>query len=272
MPPARTGHSARLAGPLAAASRQTQTVASAAAAATANQRSASWIALATSGSERTRKTLSVQLSQQRRVEEGIAEQRAAERGEGSLEVDGDDECARTLRAQRAGRGGEDEVEEEGKREAGGERAEAQDERRPALPAGPERREPEIACKQCQVADPSAAPGERRDDAGRHERKTGDDGESGGELGLPGVGRELARSARDGERAEAVGERALRRRRAERGPPEGRGPAPPRRLSHGSAGPHRCWPQSESRVSHDVPARPPVPSSRSSLKGVGRWPG
>ena len=44
-----------------------------------------------------------------RVEEGIAEQRPAERRENSLEVDGDDECARAFRAQPAGRVREDEV-------------------------------------------------------------------------------------------------------------------------------------------------------------------
>ena len=173
----------------------------------------------------------------RRVEEGVAEQRAAERGESSLEVDGDDERARTLRAQHAGRGCDDEVEQEGEREAGGERAEAQDERRPTLPAGPERREPEKACKQSQVADPSAAPRERRDDAGHHERQTGDDGEGGGELGLPGVGRDARpvraqRRARRGRRR-----RRLRRRRAERGPPEGRGPAPPPDCLTAQHGPH-----------------------------------
>ena len=162
-----------------------------------------------------------------RIEEGIAEQRAAERGESSLEVDGDDECARSLRAQHAARVRDDEVEEEREGEAGGERAEAQDERRPALPAGPERREPDETLPAGPGRRSVRRAGERRDDAGRHERETGDDGERGSELGLPGVGR-AARPGRAQRRARRGRRRArLRRRRAERGPPEGRGPAPPR---------------------------------------------
>jgi hypothetical protein len=42
--------------------------------------------------------------------------------------------------------------------------------------------------------------------GRHERETGEGGESGGEVRAPGVSRELARATRDGERTQAVGER------------------------------------------------------------------
>jgi TRAP-type transport system periplasmic protein len=141
-----------------------------------------------------------------RVEEGIAEQRTAERGEGSFEVDGDDDCAHALRRQPAARVGEDEVKEKWKDEAGRERAEAQGERRPALPPGPERREPEKTCQQSQVADPPGRPREGRDEASRHERKTGEDGQGGGEAGAPGVGRELTWAARNGERTQAVGER------------------------------------------------------------------
>ena len=182
-----------------------QTIPSADAAAPANQRSTSWIPRAILGSERARKTLSCS-SPSSWVEEGIAEQRPAERGEGSFQVDGEDEYARAPRAQPAGRVSEDEVEEERKGEARGERAEAQDERRPALPAGPERREPDNTLQQSQVAYPPGRPGEGRDEAGRHERKTGEDGEDGSEVGATGIGRELARATRDGERAPAVGER------------------------------------------------------------------
>lgn len=59
----------------------------------------------------------------------------------------------------AARVSENEVEEERKHEAGGERAEAQDERRPAPPASPEWSEPDKTGKQRQVADPPGRPGE-----------------------------------------------------------------------------------------------------------------
>ena len=134
------------------------------------------------------------------IEEGIAEERTAEHRESSFEVHGADERALTSRAQPAARVRENEVEKKREDEAGGKRAEAQDERRAALPAGPKRREPDNACEQGQVADPPRRAGEGHDEAGRHERKTGGDGKSGGEVGAPGVGRELARTARDGNRA------------------------------------------------------------------------
>ena len=140
------------------------------------------------------------------VEERIAEQPAADRRESSLQVDGDDECARTSRAKATARVSEHEMDQEREGEAGGERAEAQYQRRPASPAGPERREPDKPCKQGQVADPSGRPGEGHDDTGRHERDARDDGEGGSEVGAPGIGRQLARAARDSERTEAVGER------------------------------------------------------------------
>ena len=142
----------------------------------------------------------------RRVEEGIAEQRAAERGERGLKVDGDDERAGALRAQHTARESDDEVKEDGEREDGGEGPEASKERWPTVPAGPDRSEPEKPSKQCEVADPPALARERRDDTGRHERQTGQDRKGGGELGLARVRRVLARPARNGERAETVNAR------------------------------------------------------------------
>jgi hypothetical protein len=138
-----------------------------------------------------------------RVEEGIAEQCPTERGEDSFEVDSDNEYARTFRAQPTARESEDEMEEERKREARGQRAKAHHQGRPTLPASPERREPGKTGEQRQVAGRPGRPGEGRDEAGRHERKTGDDGESGSEVGTPCIGRELARATRDGECAQAV---------------------------------------------------------------------
>jgi hypothetical protein len=140
------------------------------------------------------------------VEEGIAEQRPAERGQDSFDVHGEDEGAHTLRTQSAGRVSDDKVEQEREREAGGQRSEAEHERRPAPPAGPKRREPDNTGKERQVTDASRRSCERRDEAGRHERKTSRDGKSGSEVGAPSVGRELARAARDRERPQSVGER------------------------------------------------------------------
>ena len=141
MPPARTGHSVRRAGPLAAASRQTQTAASA----PAPRHGEPEVGVLDDAREVRQRADEEDVVRAvvptRGVEEGIAEQRAAERGDSSFQVDGGDERARTPRAQHAGREGDDEVDQQGEREAGGERAEAQDERRSPLPAGPERGEP-----------------------------------------------------------------------------------------------------------------------------------
>ena len=185
----------------------------------------------------------------RRVEEGIAEQRAPERGKRGLEVDGDDERAGALRAQHAARESDDEVKEDGEREDGGERAEAQKERRPTLPAGPDRSEPEKPSKQCEVADPPALAREGRDDTGPDERQTGEDrGRQ-----PPRTARRTScptRSARNGERAETViaatAPAASRARSA-----GGTGTRATSRLSHGSAAPYSCWPQLHSRGSHDA---------------------
>jgi hypothetical protein len=205
----------------------------------------------------------------RRVEEGIAEQRAAEGGERGLEVDGDDERAGSLRAQHTAREGDDDVEEDGEREDRGESPEAPDERWPTVPAGPDRREPEEPGKQSQVADPPTLPREGRDDAGRHERQTCRCGERRSELGITRVRRALARSARNGERTEAVSARdcagcepsEVRRRDG-----DPRHLAIVSRLSRAAfvlattplSGQPRCALRS-----------PTVPSPRSSLKGVGR---
>jgi hypothetical protein len=63
-PPPVIGQRARLAGPVALPNRQTQSTTAAAAATAVHHRSVSWMPRANSGSDRTRKALSVQLSQQ----------------------------------------------------------------------------------------------------------------------------------------------------------------------------------------------------------------
>ena len=197
-PPARTGHTIG-AGAVAEASRQTQSAANTSAAAAVNQRSASSMPRATRGSERTRKTLSVQLSQQlgRRRDRGRAPGRAPRE---------------QLRGRRRPTSARSPLERSRPLGYARTRWRRSGKTKPAASVprlrtsgGPPFQPAQNGANQTTPASRARSPirpaGRAKDDeAGRHERKTRDDGKSGSEVGAPGVGRELARPARDGERA------------------------------------------------------------------------
>ena len=141
------------------------------------------------------------------VEEGIAEQRTADRRESSFEVDGDDECARTSRAQRG---------RSGKRERGGRRSgktkPAASVPRLRTSGGPPFQPAQNGANQTTPASRARSPtrpaGRAKDTTtpAATSARPATTAKSGSEVGAPGVGRELARTARDGNRAQAVGER------------------------------------------------------------------
>jgi hypothetical protein len=143
------------------------------------------------------------------------------------------------------------VEQQREGEAGGEHAEAADQRGSLVPADPHGCEPDQAGEEGQVTDPPRPVAEGGDQAGRHQAESGRDGERGGQPGVSGVGGEPAGALRDGQGAQADGER---------GRPGGQ-PRQVRPLKQdrrhraivacrGRAGP--CWLQSDCGVSHDVP--------------------
>jgi hypothetical protein len=142
----------------------------------------------------------------RRVEEGIAEERSAERREHGLGVDKGDRETRGRRPETSARVREDEVEEERKRKAGGNHGEAADDRLAALPTDPEGREPDEAGEYCEVADSRCSADERGQEASGDEGKRRADGQSGEESRPPRIRRELTGTTGDDEGADGVHDR------------------------------------------------------------------
>ena len=91
-----------------------------------------------------------------------------------------------------------------------------------------------------------------DQAGRHQRQPGGDGERGGQAGASGVGGEPAGALR--RRPGRPGRRRARpaRRPAAPGSPVGSRPPSPRDCGTPQAARSPCWPQSKTGAGHDVP--------------------
>jgi hypothetical protein len=100
------------------------------------------------------------------VEEGLSEQRQPKRGERGLQIDGEDQRSRDRPAWLAAGEGEDQVEQQREGQAGGEHAEAADQRGSLVPAHPHRCKPDQPGEHGQVTDPPCRAAERGDQAGQ----------------------------------------------------------------------------------------------------------